>query len=84
MLSGVLVSVSAGERRCCGALPEPVFRPELLFRRAWYLWLMGSNLALRLAWTYKLSPHLRRNHDTVLAFTLLEARARNPQDPGNP
>lgn len=56
-------------------LPEPVFRSELLFRRAWYLWLMGSNLALRLAWTYKLSPHLRHNFDTVLMFTLLEARA---------
>ncbi len=37
-----------------------------------YYYLMASNLLLRLAWTYKLSPHLRRNHDTVLAFTLLE------------
>lgn len=36
---------------------------------------MVSNLVLRLAWTYKLSPHLRRNHDTVLAFTLLEVLA---------
>lgn len=61
---------SAGERRW--GLPRPVLRSELFFQRAFYYYLMASNLLLRLAWTYKLSPHLRRNHDTVLAFTLLE------------
>ncbi|CAL8469057.1 g8598 [Coccomyxa elongata] len=63
-----------GERRC--GLPRPVLRSELFFQRAFYYYLMASNLLLRLAWTYKLSPHLRRNHDTVLAFTLLEAFRR--------
>lgn len=52
-----------------------MFRSELFFDRAFYYYLMASNLVLRLAWTYKLSPHLRRNHDTVLAFTLLEVEA---------
>ena len=60
----------AGDRRC--GVPQPVLRSELFFDKAFYYYLMVSNLVLRLAWTYKLSPHLRRNHDTVLAFTLLE------------
>lgn len=62
-----------GERKW--GLARPVLRGELLFQKAFYYYLMASNLVLRLAWTYKLSPHLRRNHDTVFAFTLLEARA---------
>ena len=53
---------------------KPVLAGELFFHKAFYYYLIASNLLLRLAWTYKLSPHLRRNHDTVLAFTLLEAR----------
>lgn len=65
----------AGERRC--GVAKPVLRSELFFQRAFYYYLMASNLLLRLAWTYKLSPHLRRNHDTVLAFTLLEVCAAN-------
>ena len=64
----------AGER-CCG-LRAPALKAELLFPRPVYLYLMASNLLLRLSWTYKLSPHLRHNFDTVLMFTLLEARAR--------
>ena len=63
----------AGERTC--GIPKPAFRSELFFSKLFYYYLMVSNLVLRLAWTYKLSPHLRRNHDTVLAFTLLEVRA---------
>ena len=39
-------------------------------------YLCVSNLALRLLWTYKLSPHLRHNHATVMGFTLLEAFRR--------
>ena len=39
-------------------------------------YLCVSNLGLRLLWTYKLSPHLRHNHATVMAFTLLEAFRR--------
>jgi hypothetical protein len=56
---------------------KPLFKSELLFGRGFYYYLMASNLVLRLAWTYKLSPHLRRNHDTVLAFTLLEVPLLN-------
>ncbi len=65
----------AGEQRCCG-VKRPVLSTELFFQKGFYYYLMASNLLLRLAWTYKLSPHLRRNHDTVLAFTLLEARTK--------
>ena len=65
-------NIFAGERTC--GVPKPVFRSELFFNKLFYYYLMVSNLVLRLAWTYKLSPHLRRNHDTVLAFTLLEVR----------
>ena len=62
----------AGER-CCG-LSAPAFKSELLFGKPVYYYLMVSNLLLRLSWTYKLSPHLRHNFDTVLLFTLLEVR----------
>ncbi|CAK9862679.1 unnamed protein product [Sphagnum jensenii] len=37
-----------------------------------YYWAIGSNLALRGAWTYKLSAHLRHNFKTVFFFSLLE------------
>jgi hypothetical protein len=33
---------------------------------------MASNLALRLSWTYKLSPHLREHHAVVFAVALAE------------
>lgn len=41
-----------------------------------YLWLIGSNLLLRISWTYKLSSHLRHLHGFVLAVTLLEIYRR--------
>ena len=53
--------------------PRPALPPALLYRRGFYLYLMASNAALRCAWTYKLSPHLRRNHLAVCAFVLMEA-----------
>ncbi|KAK7817023.1 putative lrr receptor-like serine/threonine-protein kinase [Quercus suber] len=37
-----------------------------------YFWVMGSNLVLRWAWTYKLSAHLRHNYLTVFAVAALE------------
>ena len=55
-----------------------MLKSELLFGRPVYYYLMASNLLLRLSWTYKLSPHLRHNFDTVLVFTLMEARPRRP------
>ena len=58
-----------------------MFRGELLFKRPVYYYLMASNLLLRLSWTYKLSPHLRHNFDTVLAFTLLEVWPALQSDP---
>ena len=62
---------AAGQQR--GALvPAPVLRGALLFRRPFYLYLMASNLALRLAWTYKLSPHLRDHHLVVTLVVLAE------------
>jgi hypothetical protein len=37
-----------------------------------YFWVIGSNFILRLAWTYKLSAHLRHNYLTVFTITALE------------
>jgi hypothetical protein len=37
-----------------------------------YIWVIGSNFILRLAWTYKLSAHLRHNYLTVFTITALE------------
>ncbi len=71
------MAAAAGER-CCG-LRKPVLKSELLFGRPVYYYLMASNLLLRLSWTYKLSPHLRHNFDTVLVFTLMEARPCRPR-----
>lgn len=50
-----------------------MLRPHLLFRRPLYLYLMASNLLLRLSWTYKLSPHLRDHHVVVTLVVLAEA-----------
>ncbi|KAH0885353.1 hypothetical protein HID58_061449 [Brassica napus] len=45
----------------------------LLYGRQWvYFWVIGSNLVLRCAWTYKLSAHLRHNYITVFAVTAME------------
>lgn len=54
-------------------VPAPVLRATLLYRRPFYLYLMASNLALRLSWTYKLSPHLRDHHVVVFLIALAEA-----------
>ncbi|KAM7260885.1 hypothetical protein ACFE04_026360 [Oxalis oulophora] len=50
---------------------------NLLYGRQWvYFWVIGSNLILRCAWTYKLSAHLRHNYLTVFTFTALEMLRR--------
>lgn len=54
-------------------MPAPVLRGQLLYRRPFYLYLMASNLALRLSWAYKLSPHLRDHHVVVFLVALAEA-----------
>lgn len=41
-----------------------------------YFWVIGSNLVLRCAWTYKLSAHLRHNYITVFTITALEMLRR--------
>ena len=58
-------------------IKKPILKSLLLYPASFYYYLMGSNLLLRLAWTYKLSPHLRHNHITVLMFALLEASAHH-------
>ena len=58
------------------SVKKPVLRDKLQYWRGFYIYLMITNLALRLAWTYKLSPHLRQNLLTVLIFTLLEVFRR--------
>lgn len=57
-------------------VPAPVLRGQLLYRRPFYLYLMASNLALRLSWAYKLSPHLRDHHVVVFLVALAEAFRR--------
>ena len=55
---------------------RPVFpRPTQISDRA-YLYLMASNLLLRLSWTYKLSPHLRHDHAVVFCIVILEVVRR--------
>jgi len=56
--------------------PKPLLPSPLMYRRSLYLYLMVSNAAMRLAWAYKLSPHLRRNHAAVFAIVLLEVCRR--------
>ena len=75
LLSFIDQVLCAGERSFWG-LPKPLLRSELLYPRIFYLYLMVSNLLLRVSWTYKLSPHLRDNHLTVLCMTLLEVFRR--------
>ena len=55
---------------------KPVLQPALLYHKAFYLYLMISNALLRLSWTYKLSPHLRRNHSAVFFIVMAEAFRR--------
>ena len=60
----------AAKQRTCVA--TPVFQSQLLYPKPFYLYLMGSNFLLRLAWTHKLSPHLRKNQLMALTFVVLE------------
>ena len=57
-------------------LKKPILKDKPQYSRAFYLYLMMSNLTLRLAWVYKVSPHLRQNLLSVLIFTLLEVFRR--------
>ena len=50
----------------------PVMKSQLLYPQYFYWYLLASNAVLRLSWTYKLSPHLRGNYNTVMLFTVLE------------
>jgi len=69
--SAVLVAGSGSSQR--RLIPSPVLRGQLLYRRPFYLYLMASNLVLRLSWAYKLSPHLRHHHVVVFLIVLAEA-----------
>lgn len=57
-------------------LSRPILPPSLLYPRPFYIYLVVSNAVLRLSWTYKLSPHLRRNHAAVFGIVLAEAFRR--------
>ena len=57
-------------------LAKPVLQQDLLYNKMFYYYLMVSNVVLRLAWTYKLSPHLRRNHGAVFIIVMAEACRR--------
>ncbi|KAK9813520.1 hypothetical protein WJX73_004163 [Symbiochloris irregularis] len=59
-----------------GCVRKPPLPNKISYWPGFYYYLMASNLILRLSWTYKLSPHLRHNHATVMGFTLLEVIRR--------
>lgn len=56
---------------------QPVLQPVLQYNKLFYMYLMVSNALLRLLWTYKLSPHLRRNHTAVFIVVCGEAFRRS-------
>eukprot|EP00887_Chlorella_sp_A99_P006633 scaffold3.g6633.t1 len=56
--------------------PRPVLQRELLYRPWFYYYLLASNFALRLSWTHKLSPHLRRDKTAVVLIVVGEAFRR--------
>ncbi|KAL6766399.1 EXS1 [Auxenochlorella protothecoides x Auxenochlorella symbiontica] len=58
------------------ALPRPELASPAMYPRAVYLYLMTSNLVLRLTWIYKLSDGLRANALVVSFFALLEVFRR--------
>ena len=64
------VHTPAVPQRTC--LPAPVLQPQLLYPRPFYLYLMASNFFLRLAWTHKLSPHLRKHQLAAFFFVVAE------------
>ncbi|GAB4823276.1 hypothetical protein N2152v2_010322 [Parachlorella kessleri] len=68
-----LFSVAAKQR---SLVATPVFQSQLLYPKPFYLYLMSSNFLLRLAWTHKLSPHLRKNQLMALTFVVLECFRR--------
>lgn len=55
---------------------KPVLKSQLLYPHYFYWYLLASNAILRLSWTYKLSPHLRGNYNTVMLFTVLEVHLK--------
>jgi hypothetical protein len=68
----VTTASAGGQRVCRGLFPRPGLKGELLFGRPFYHYLMVSNLALRLAWLYKLWAPLRHSHAAIMLFALLE------------
>ena len=63
-------------RKKKSALVRPVLPQPTQVSDAAYFYLMASNLLLRLSWTYKLSPHLRRDHMVVFCIVVLEVLRR--------
>lgn len=61
---------------CTGAqgtfFPRPVLATPALYSRGFYIYLMVSNLFLRLAWIYKLDDSLRSNATFVLGLAIIE------------
>lgn len=64
------ISLAAGAQS--SPLPQPVLSSPSLYPRAFYLYLMASNLLLRLGWTYKLSDSLRTSALVPLLFAVVE------------
>lgn len=64
------INLAAGAQS--SPLPQPVLSSPSLYPRAFYLYLMASNLLLRLGWTYKLSDSLRTSALVPLLFAVVE------------
>lgn len=70
------ISFFSSMRRKRTVLVRPVLPQPTQISERTYLYLMASNLMLRLSWTYKLSPHLRRDHMVVFCIVILEVLRR--------
>ena len=70
------ISYFSSMRRKKTVMVRPVLPHPTQISERTYLYLMASNLLLRLSWTYKLSPHLRRDHMVVFCIVILEVVRR--------
>ena len=50
----------------------PSLRPAAAFAVPWYVWLVASNLLLRLSWTHRLVGNLEAMNAVALAVAMLE------------
>lgn len=57
-------------------LPLPAVKPDQLYSRRWYAWLVASNLLLRFSWAHRLCGDLEGHASVLLVVALLEVVRR--------